>query len=547
MKRIFSLIATALLTTLAAGAQDLDLNEPAIADLQLDYGGKTIASVKASYYRDLTFWNLFGMRLTGWNGGYGCYSTPLPDGNTFWSFGESTFGRISEFRDRKQYNNAPHNAAMIQVGGEVSEEFVTLNEYVTTDRTTPKKLFMGKTWMRHPDATAVNDYNLGNGKIDTDHWYHPGDAHVVNRNGKAVLQVIFFGYSAEQATEPNEIALAEYALDGTPGDGQYMQLIAFRPHHVPFRANYGQRILEDGEHVYLYGTTQATTLLNTGATVIQPAPVVARTTWLDLGNPWEYYIAGDDGTMHWQTEVPTVEQVRRSAIAGANSLETPNVFRYDSLYYMVSLTEVNGVLAMYHADTPWGPFSSKKQLCRFPTDQKDCCDVFVHPQLSRMGELVVSYNSVPESIVLISPTYDGKAFEKTVAGPDRLYNGWGSANLNVPHFVRIFDWQNVYKVEDTGALTDAGLESFATAIDGPVADAAPTFSVYPTVATSTISIDAPHDCAYDWSISTLQGIVMLSGNAMGSTTLDVSSLPEGIGIVTVQTQGQQWSTKIIKR
>ena len=184
------------------------MNEPLLDGLELDYNCKATSSSKVTIYDDLTWWTLFGMRQKGWNGGEGCYSTPLPD-------------------------------------------FLTLNTYISTDPAKESSYYRGKTWIRHPDAT-LTESSLNRGRTDTDHRYLPGDAHVLLKGGKTVLQVVLFGI--DEADAYTDISIAEYALDGIPGDEGYMQLIALHKDVVPFRVNYGMRLFEDGGHVYLYGT-----------------------------------------------------------------------------------------------------------------------------------------------------------------------------------------------------------------------------------------------------------------------------------------------------
>ena len=120
--------------TLATGASaQQDLNAEELKGLELDYMND-MSSGKVYVYTDLTYWNLFGVRLHGWNGGSGASSVLLPGGRTLWTFGDSFFGIVSENRNRKKYN-MPHSAAMVQSGEASQDDFITLNEYVSTQRT----------------------------------------------------------------------------------------------------------------------------------------------------------------------------------------------------------------------------------------------------------------------------------------------------------------------------------------------------------------------------------------------------------------------------
>ena len=517
--RLLTLLATVLWVCAAAAAQEIDLNEPLLDGLELDYRGKASASSKVTLYDDLTWWTLFGMRQKGWNGGEGCYSTPLPDGNVFWSFGPSTFGRISEFRDRKKYNNNPCNAAMIQTATDehilTDDDFLTLNPYISTDPAKESSYYRGKTWIRHPDAT-LSESTLNRGRTDTDHRYLPGDAHVLLKGGRTVLQVVLFGI--DEAGDYTDISIAEYALDGTPGDEGYMQLVTLHKDVVPFRVGYGMRLLEDGGHVYLYGTYTAG---NRGYTW----PVVARTATLDLLDAWEYYVTDADGVGRWQRAVPTIDEIQQSAIAGTDRVEAPNVFRYGDAYYMLTLNGPSGMLSLWQSATPWGPFGKKKNIIAMPADEKATSNLFVHPQLSRMGEIVFSYTMSPVDVTIWTKKSDGSYLETLVSGSDRCYNAWGSASLNVPHFRRLFGWQTLYSLTPGEPLADAGLLSYADMLSGIVS---------PTSGSN--SADAP------WQLITPDGILIQSGRG---TPVLPQSLPTGIYILTRDMPDGRKSEKIL--
>lgn len=511
-----------LLLSPALTAQQIDLTDATLEDLELDYRSTASASSKVTIYDDLTWWTLFGMRQKGWNGGEGCYSTPLPDGNVFWSFGPSTFGRISEFRDRKKYNNTPCNAAMIQTETDeallTDRDFITLNEYIATDPAKESNYYRGKTWIRHPDAT-LGESVLNRGRNDTDHRYVPGDAHIVLRGGKTILQVILHGVDEED--NYTDVSLAEYSLDGTPQDEGYMQLIALQKDIVPFRVNYGIRLLEDEGHVYLYGTF---TTGNRGYTW----PVVARSTTPDLRSVWEYYIINTEGEGRWQAAVPTQEEIERSAIAGSDRTEAPNVFRYEDKYYMVALNAPNGIIYIWQGDTPWGPFGKRKSILTMSSDEKVTKHLFLHPQLSRAGEIVCSYTMTPTDISVWGKKSDGSYFETIVSGNDRCYNAWGSANLNIPHFRRIFNWQEIYNISSREPLADAGLICY----DQMVSGIEPIWDDRDSLGNSANS---------QWTILSLNGKHVRSGKGTPHT----SSLPAGTYILVTDTPQGRIAKKII--
>ena len=139
-------------------AQSFDFYQDGLKDLYLDYLNTLSKDKVVEVYRDVTYWNLFGMREKGWNGGLRNVSLPLPDGNCLWMHTDSYFGRISEIRDRAHYNNRVNNAAQIQTGEKSPRDFVALNEYISTDKNYPATYYMAYDWLRHPDATLQQEY-----------------------------------------------------------------------------------------------------------------------------------------------------------------------------------------------------------------------------------------------------------------------------------------------------------------------------------------------------------------------------------------------------
>ena len=159
-----------------------------------------------------------------------------------------------------------------------------------------------------------------------------------------------------------------------------------------------------------------------------------------------------------------------------------------------------------------------------------------------MGELVVSYNMVPAATTVITKGADGMAVVTPVAGPDRNYNAWESADLQQQHFLRIFGWQTLYGVENIGPIKDAGMEQYTTAISSTTADMSQhQLSVSPLQATT--SVDIRHDGRFAWTIASATGAVVSSGEAIGVAHVDVSTLPKGVYIVSAGTE----SCKIVKR
>jgi hypothetical protein len=532
-------LAASLLPCYKAAAQEVDLNQEPIKDLYFDWVGAAPASNMVGVYRDITYWNLFAMRMKGWNGGNDCNSISLPDGNVLWTFGDSYFGRISEFRNRMQYNNRPHNAAQVQIQrGELygEDDFVTLNEYVSTSQNNPMYYYKGKDWVRHPDAKlSQNDIDLG--LIDDAHYLRPEDGTVVLSGGETRIQQIFSAYN--KYDEHDGLYIVEFGLQGDPREkGYIMELSKVK---MPYVADFGHAILEDGGRNYLYGTVRQTA----------PAAdcvVVARTQNRSLKSQWEYYVKDETGSYNWQTDVPTLEQLRNSKISGPTKAYGPSVFKYGNDYFMVSQAGFNGAIQISKSDNPWGPFRVQRRIYNIRRDEAVANHVFVHPQLSRMGELVVSYVTEPEGITLYTQDNDGQPIATELTGEERNRNGWGSASLNQPHFLRIFNWQNLFSVEDTGAMQDALLSEWDS-IDAIQAAALSDggIKIYPTSVSTAFSIDTPQNYSYKWIVTSLAGGVVKKGDAKGNTLVNVADLAKGAYVVTVGEGSGRTTAKIIKQ
>lgn len=451
--RTHSLLVAVLLsvTTLTTFAQ-VALSDERLAGLDLEYQGSTVESADALVYYDLTYWRLFASHQKGWLGGDGVYSTTLPDGNVFWSFGDSFFGLGTEFRNNGRPTNLPRNAAMIQTGEHSFRDFIVLNELCSTNPNDRDRYCKGKTWLRHPNAKELSQTDLNNGATDSDRFYWPGDATVIKRDGKPILQVLWGSIFGDM--QRDETALTEYSLEGTPGDGEYMKLLRLIPQTVTYSTGYGSGILEDKDgHTYLYSTIG--TDYGLGAIAL-----VARTANHDLTSEWEYYIADEKGHFAWQKEIPDKTQMQRSGISNGDWVTEPSVFAYGNYYYMCTQDMTNGRIYIMQAEEPWGPFKNRKTLYTVPQKHNATYNTFVHPQCSRTGELVISYNMNPADITTYERADNGDAIETVHNGFWRNFNAWGSSDLYQPHFIRIFNWQKLYGVENIGPITDVGVTEY---------------------------------------------------------------------------------------
>ena len=80
---------------------------------ELEYLPHNNANHNVYVYKDKLYDGLF-TRTLGWNGGDGVQTTALPDGNIFWSFNDSFYGRATAAASRiRQSCNFPRNSIMV--------------------------------------------------------------------------------------------------------------------------------------------------------------------------------------------------------------------------------------------------------------------------------------------------------------------------------------------------------------------------------------------------------------------------------------------------
>lgn len=418
-------------------ADDEKEDELELVDMPND-GWESCITVK----KDKTYDRYF-TRDRGMNGCDGVYTTELPDGNIFWSFGDSFFGMLSDPTLRIRggnESNFPRNAVIIQTKQNYNG-FHCLNELVQIDDKFRTDYYKGRTFLRHPKGEQT-EADIKAGSIDQKYYYWPGDATVIERNGKKILQVLWGecfkmddGGMGRDGT-----ALTEYDLTGKPGDESYMKQISYKSLSETYITNYGSAVFECEEdgRTYLYGDAER----KDGS----KGPVVARTkSGYDLGGKWEYYVnkgTESDPNFVWQDDAPTRDEMRISQVMHWWGVQ-PNVFKHGNYYYMVSQEPLGRDVWLHRSTKPYGPFVSpvdrnkRKRVFSIPDKLDKLGDpshgwiynVFVHHGLSKEGELVISFNS--------EAPRDG--------GFGRNFNEVGSADFYRPYFFRIYGWENAWK------------------------------------------------------------------------------------------------------
>lgn len=327
-----------------------------------------------------TLYNRFFVRNTGWNGGDGAYSVLLPDGRIFWSFGDTFFGPIDSGRVRIGDKNVMvRNSAIIQVG-EDSDNFMSLNPGFQKDT---------KTFIPYKDAD------------EHEHWYWPLDATVYNNKLQMVLMHMkkagegMWGFASES------VDMAVFSLPDLKLENLIYNVVAGEK-------SYGSAILEnDDGFTYLYGSS---------GNGMEIRMHVARAPGGDLTQKWQF----------WNGNEWTVEPSDFSIHNFVSSMFS--IWKEDKKYFLLTQEIFLGrKIFLFESDTPNGPFTRKKLLYEVPEEHGSGAmfsyNAIIHPELSKAGEIVVSYSKNPNDF------WDN-------------FNHPGSADKYLPVFIRIKNWKD---------------------------------------------------------------------------------------------------------
>ena len=400
------------------------------SEWKLEYMPHNNANHNVYVYKDKLYDGLF-TRTLGWNGGDGVQTTMLPDGNVFWSFNDSFYGRVSASNRARGNCTFPRNSIMVQTPGEDGQPGTQSSNLVWLADWINKTQGTCRTHLRHPKGEKT-EAQIKAGEIDQQWLYWAGDGTVVDGQLQVLWAGVFNG--TENLMQSDNRALAIYSLEGKPGDDTYLKLVSVD--HNFFEKDpigYGQTLWEDEDgHTYLYACNQFKK--NEGDVLNTSSPVVARSTTHDLRSAWEYYIADEKGVFRWQKAYPTTTEVNRSAIS-SRSVSTAWVFKDGDFYYMTAQGFVFGKqLYIMRSKNPWGPFEECHQLWTMPwvLDKKGVRTYqnfympHLHQTLSREGELVFSTNT------------DCKSFSDN-------FNATGSADFYRPYFFRVYNWKAIFE------------------------------------------------------------------------------------------------------
>ncbi|MFC3456215.1 DUF5005 domain-containing protein [Amycolatopsis speibonae] len=285
-------------------------------------------------------WNGYGDQGGHWTGGDRTVSVPLPDGRTAWLFSDTFLGRVNPDHSRPPDSPIARNTLVVQ------RPAGTLGETLHGGTADAPEPLIGL-------AGSGEHYWVGDGVVEGD-----------------VLRVLYNRY---ETTGPGGL---DFRRTGT--SLATFRLPALTPSEllvipVSDRVAWGSELLDDGGYTYIYGAEEGHLKL-------------ARVPVGGLRGPWRFWTG-----FGWSSH----EEDSARMLSGIGTAFS--VTRTGGEYVLITMDTSPGfspVMLAYTAGSPTGPFGEPRVLYRAPEagDRRIVYDATAHPQLSRPGRLMVSYN-----------------------------------------------------------------------------------------------------------------------------------------------------------
>jgi hypothetical protein len=338
-RTILGAVATALLTWPAAASADacrLDPATPAVAR-----PAKALNAMWAAYGDS-------NRRLDDWTGADNTASALLPDGRTAWVFADTFLDRVNPDHSRSN-EDFIQNSIVVQRG----------------DRLV--RTIHGGT-RRHPETLIqTDDGHQADGKEEVgDSWYWANGV-TIDGDKLQVFANKYWMYSDEVfGFEWLGNAIATFSLPG-------LKLESIRQIASADGVTWGSTVVREGGYQYVYGNKANALML-------------ARAREGDLLGRWEYW-TGSGWSIHYADAEPLFQGIGTAVgiqkVGGAYVLVT-----FDNR----SLLPAD--IVAYSACRLTGPWDGPTKLYTTPETGGDhfTYDARLHPQFSRNGKLVLSYN-----------------------------------------------------------------------------------------------------------------------------------------------------------
>ena len=320
-------------------------------------GTPAAQTITATLDRRLTdAWRQFGNAGGGWadRGGWaasdGTYSAELPGHRVVWLLNDTFMGPVNADESLPLDNAFVHNSAVLGGRDGLPDTTVTAGTHEH-----PQSL-VGETNTAPPwDPSGTND-----------HWYWNGDG--IIDGGR--LRVFEFAQAPTDGPPP-----FNFTWTGTDiaTFSKQVQLEGVTPTYDEGNVQWGVELLRCGGYVYIYGAESG-----------HMHVARARAGHL-VDRDWEFFTGSG-----WSKAAADSARVGDGNVGSSYS-----VSRVDGRYVLTTSVGLGGTIYAATADSPTGPFTNRTAVYTAPEAGDGIYagyNVAAHPELSRPGELVISYN-----------------------------------------------------------------------------------------------------------------------------------------------------------
>lgn len=277
-----------------------------------------------------------------WTGGDVASSYKLPDGNSFWLFGDSFVDTVYADRHRP-YDAFIHNSIVLT---DANKNFVTT-------------LYGG---------TAKNPKPFFNAKAPKEYW--PNCAFSSADKTKLYVMIATIKTTGEGGTFGFQLVGNSVGLLSLPD----LNLISVNDISKNAKIDWSSAAYEEGNYVYIYGAE---------STKYNKFVHVLRTSRSNPFKVVEYY----NGT-NW------VKDSAQSARLLGGVSEQYSMFKYQGKYYLLSQANLLGAdIYLWDAASPTGPFTRKRKIYTTPETGGNIItyNATAHTEFIEDGKLLVGY------------------------------------------------------------------------------------------------------------------------------------------------------------
>lgn len=301
-------------------------------------------------------WDLFFERTNGWLGADVAYSVPLSTNKTFWLFGDTFVGRISD--GKRISPRMIHSSIAIQQQGEAPRFFYPVNRNHKPDSFIKSLDSKNYFWLDDGVRTDKGLYFFMQqiAWIDNTVW-----------GFKCAGTWLVFVENPDASPARWKITKQKLPLV-TLSDGEDVVM--------------GCEILQTGGYIYIYSYSDRTNDTSVKKLILARVP---ESTLADLGS-WEFFSHGT-WIKDFQASSPIFSGVGAEGSVSWQPFLKKFVFVYSDGIW--------GRIVMRTADAPEGPWSGPITLYQCPemriSPQIFCYAGKGHPELSVTNELLISY------------------------------------------------------------------------------------------------------------------------------------------------------------